>query len=506
MKRKKMMSLLLIGFIPFLFGFRFGGEVKYDQAVKFQHDSDGNNIYQRIAAGDVDGDGAIDLIVIRNIDRTTAYFPKLTHEVRIYKNKGPSLPIEQMFAKGTHQGGLGDADTPGSDSFQIYKEEAVNSVFYMEPYPTASQYNSKARFYSMAVTYTMKNSKKVVDSIYIGRAYMGNYFCHLLQYYYAGKILRLKNPYVYGGGNPFGPWIRVEVDNANPTVANDVNGDNVGFAYNKETYILRTGDGELYATSDGHKALYQTMAAGDYKGDGTYDLLLAPWRVLPTYQGDTVTIQNMWGRIYKLTPTRYRGYFTSDFIWGDALPGGGRSISQFYNMQAVDMNKDGKDDLLLHQAAGSNIPLSWLPSKGDGFANQNSYKGRLNEPTAAISSVWAANLRLRADLQNKPANNLNGCPDLVLTSSCKVYASYYKSDKNLEPSIATYSEWNTIYDATGKTNNPTDVWMWNLNFNNVIVADVNNDGENEIIVTTGRTSQFWIFKKSTAKHLTMLRY
>jgi hypothetical protein len=504
MKRKKMMSLLLIGFIPFLFGFRFGAEVKYDQAVKFQHDSDGNNIYQRIAAGDVDGDGAIDLIVFRNIDRITAYFPKLTHEVRIYKNKGPSLPIQDMFAKGTHQSGQGDADT---DSVQIYKEEAVDGLFYMEPYPTASQINSKARFYSMAVTYTIKNSKKVVDSIYIGRAYMGNYFCNPSQYYYAGKILQLKNPYVYGGGNPFSWWKRVEVDNTNPTVAIEMNGGPGGLSdYNKETYILRTGDGELYATSDGHKVVYQTMAAGDYKGDGTYDLLLAPWRVWPTYQGDTVTIQNMWGRIYKLTPTRYRGYITSDFIWGDALPGGGYGISQFFHMQAVDMDKDGRDDLLLLQGAGSGIPLSWLPSRGNGFANQNSYKGRLNEPTAAISSAWAANLRLRADLQNKPANNLKGYPDLVLTSSCKVYASYYASDKKAQPvpSTATYSEWNTIYDGT-EEKVWGDVWMWNLSFNNVIAADVNNDGENEIIVTTGRTSQFWIFKKSTAKYLTMLR-
>jgi hypothetical protein len=53
--------------------------------------------------------------------------------------------------------------------------------------------------------------------------------------------------------------------------------------------------------------------------------------------------------------------------------------------------------------------------------------------------------------------------------------------------------------------------MWNLKFGRVVIADVDNCGENEIIVTIkgqttgagGRTAQYWIFKKNTTKYLTM---
>jgi len=544
MKRRKMMLLLLVGFVPFLLGFRFGGEIKYGQPVRFQHDPEGRNFYRGIAAGDVNGDGAIDLIVIRNNDQLTTYLPYLTHEVRIYKNKGTSLPIQDMFAKGTHQGGLGDADP---DSVQIYKEEAL----YTAPLPGSPQYIYgpkklapgelggafykfdaktwvKAPFQIMAVTYTMKNSKKVVDSIYVsvaypdGRIYLGYAglagfnFCNGSSYLYAGKVLQLKNPYVHkAGGVPndaFGLWIRVEVEDATPTVANDVPGDvdnvdgldedaeAVGFDYRSRTYVLSTG---LCCQHDAWKSTYHAMAAGDFRGNGTYDLILAPLRVLRWQQGDTPILQGMSARIYRLTPTRYRGDLGSDLIWADCMNQGQTCINyQIAFMQAVDMDRDGKDDLLF---AHGGIP-TWLPSKGSTFANQNSYTGRLNPPPVSMCNVWADNLRLKTNTTSaeRPENNKNGCPDLVSTSGCKVLVSYYASDKNRTPSYETYSEWNTVYDGTPEKV-WGDPWVQNLGFNNVIIADIDSDGENEIIVTTGRTCQFWIFKKSTAKYLTMLR-
>jgi len=46
--------------------------------------------------------------------------------------------------------------------------------------------------------------------------------------------------------------------------------------------------------------------------------------------------------------------------------------------------------------------------------------------------------------------------------------------------------------------------MYNIKFGRVITADVDNCGENEIIVTIrGRTGQYWIFKKNTTEYLTM---
>jgi hypothetical protein len=555
MKRKKMMSLLLIGFIPFLFGFRYGAEIMYDQPVKFLHDNTVSttnfNNYQKIAAGDVDGDGAIDLIVIRDVAKTATPSQHAVHEVRIYRNKGQSKPIQEMFAKGVDQGGQGDADT---DSVQIYREEEETvgpvdnhaggtgqpaKLFFYENKTVMPnilrEKKSKAPFYSMAVTYKMMgtapNQRKVVDSIFIARAYIhqqlegfehlpGSRYCYnycgATECYYAGKILQLKNPYVTGG-NPFGKWKRVQY-NASTQTVETLDGDNTGFPYNSETYMLGAN---IYSNHDHWKTIYQTMAAGDYKGDKTYQLLLAPWRVDTSGGGDwpTTSGPGFSGLVYVYDPSdstkyQYRGMLLNDYynqtghvIYVDGTSSGAITYSQYSHMQAVDMDMDGKQDLLVMQRDGSSVPISWIPSNGAnklfGTKSTDQYKLTVAQlPTPY--SIWAANLRVRADLQNLPKDNSKGLPDLLFTplTELKVQVSYFAEKKGKSPSKDNYSEWNTIYDGTSDTKNASDAWMYNIRFNNVIAADVDNDGENEIIVTTDRTSQFWIFKKSTAKYLT----
>jgi hypothetical protein len=81
----------------------------------------------------------------------------------------------------------------------------------------------------------------------------------------------------------------------------------------------------------------------------------------------------------------------------------------------------------------------------------------------------------------------------------------YSNKSENTPSTATYSDWQAIYTApTSEVADPANLWMWNLKFGRVMTADVDNCGENEIIVTAGtRTAQYWIFKKQTTRYLTM---
>jgi hypothetical protein len=62
MNQKKIMLLVLIGLMPFLLAFRFGGEIRYGDPTKFQVNILGYATFRDIAFGDVDGDGDLDII------------------------------------------------------------------------------------------------------------------------------------------------------------------------------------------------------------------------------------------------------------------------------------------------------------------------------------------------------------------------------------------------------------------------------------------------------------
>jgi hypothetical protein len=82
----------------------------------------------------------------------------------------------------------------------------------------------------------------------------------------------------------------------------------------------------------------------------------------------------------------------------------------------------------------------------------------------------------------------------------------YSDDKhNATPAWGTYADFQAIYTApVSLTGDNAKTWWWNIKFGRVITADVDNCGENEIIVTIrGRTAQYWIFKKNTIRYLTM---
>jgi hypothetical protein len=81
----------------------------------------------------------------------------------------------------------------------------------------------------------------------------------------------------------------------------------------------------------------------------------------------------------------------------------------------------------------------------------------------------------------------------------------YSNKSEAAPAWGTYADFQAIYTApVSLTTDSAKTWWYNIKFGRVITADVDNCGENEIIVTIrGRTAQYWIFKKSTVRYLTM---
>jgi len=56
MKQRGMMLVVVLGLVPFLMAFRFGGEISYQDPTRFLVNDSGYALLQDVAAGDVDGD------------------------------------------------------------------------------------------------------------------------------------------------------------------------------------------------------------------------------------------------------------------------------------------------------------------------------------------------------------------------------------------------------------------------------------------------------------------
>ena len=550
MKQKKIMLLVLIGLMPFLLAFRFGGEIRYGDPTRFQVNSDPKSGFKNIVVGDVDGDGDKDLIMIYTFEGSST---EAHNEVRLYLNQNAELGGPGPTALGGTPSGtvkdistlfpsllINDTANSYNTSYTIYQDgvkgtQTVDAKLGRDfPY-----YDIRSNFRGLAAAYKTVSGKPVIDYILVSRQY-GN---PTDNYYngqstnnprqYAGRIVHLKNP--YDGSDPTaprGPWRRKDdVAKNHPGNANDftdttpdteaVAGDPFPYVDNDPTTKMFFNDDYTFKASYGdvnYRVTFNAIELADLDGDGDYDLYSAPRQYHTTSGGgccgDQVQYQNaqIWrykNKYYDPTAPTGRNNFNdnyddtspnSNFLWSDGSTNG--TYNQFSDFHLVDMNNDGIPDLLGLQGGGSWAPLSWIQGRNTGgFFNTNCKSAQLT-PGGTMADIWAG--KLRAPTSGATGDNNNGYPDLLCTRAAepKIEVSMYSNTKATTPSTATYSEWQTIYT---KPSDDHTTWMDNIMFGRVMTADVDNCGQNEIIVTiSGRTAQYWIFKKQTTRYLTMM--
>jgi hypothetical protein len=260
---------------------------------------------------------------------------------------------------------------------------------------------------------------------------------------------------------------------------------------------------------------------GDFDGDGYYDLYAAPRS--PTDYG-----LNHKAVVYRYEhPRNATNDYNADFQdgvypnnnynnnkeWEDL--GNTVITTQCINFRLVDMDKDGIPDILCGQGYGSDpsvqsgVLISWIQGRNTGgFSNERTQNKSLGNPGTVFDSLWAGNLRGKPG--EWPTDNPKGSPDLVITrrSEPKIDVSLYldSTKAGVSPRAATYSNWKTVYTVPNGDFAP----MWGDYFKRVITADVDGDGYEDLIASTGSNiypdkggrAAFWIFKKDTTLYLT----
>jgi len=554
MKKRGMMLFVVLGLVPFLMAFRFGGEISYPNPTKFQVNSDGNSGFENIVVGDVDGDGDQDLIMIYVYKNSST---EAHNEVRLYLNQNAELGGPGPTPLGIAQTPLAintlfsNSNTSGTGNMYVIYQDGVSGTQTVDAKlwrGDSSSADVRSFFTGLTAAYKVVNGKKVVDYVLVSRQY-GSFSSSAYSYqnsynprHYAGRIIHLKNP--YSGANPNdvkGAWWKrngttaadVHPGNANsftsttPPDSNALSTDPVptisGIQFYNDDYTWQqpyhsdTWDGPARGT-------FNAIQLADLDGNGNYDLYAAPRFYVSgnMYPGDTIaTSVGEAANIYQyLNPNDGTNDFNNAYndsspgksIWSDTSTG--VIVSQFAQFRLVDMDKDGIPDLL--GAQSSNCPLSWIKGKNNSDFLDTSCcdikKARLN----SAGTFWDINAgNLRVPTSGSGGDNNRGIPDLVLTRSAdaQIEISMYSDAKNnADPAWSSYADFQAIYTApTSETTDPTNIWMYKLKFGRVVIADVDNCGENEIIVTIwghttnagGRTAQYWIFKKNTTKYLTM---
>ncbi len=88
MEKKRMSLLMLLGFIPFLLAFTFGGEIRFDQPTKLQVDSRcGNDQFIDIAAEELRakymrGYGELDEQTIANLEEISSALQTMVKDLK----------------------------------------------------------------------------------------------------------------------------------------------------------------------------------------------------------------------------------------------------------------------------------------------------------------------------------------------------------------------------------------------------------------------------------------
>ena len=551
MKKRGMMLFVVLGLVPFLMAFRFGGEISYQDPTRFQVDSDGYALMQDVAAGDVDGDGDQDLIILYR--SSVAGVPKQArNEVRLYLNKNAELGGPPPTALGGTPSGTVQAINTLFPSLEV--NDVANSyntyyTIYQDGWSGTqgtdpsfgrtsgtrvtgwdSTYDFRSYFTNLAVAYKTVSGKQVVDYILVSREYGSVTTSYYSSWgynprQYAGRIIHLKNPYT--GANPNdvkGPWLNRAGTATHPGNLNYFDVNTADSENNADAVVPHVDTAPLfpqfynddytwkvpYSSDDVVRGTFNSIELADIDGDGDYDLYAAPLVYVNATQSGDNNRGSVAAQIY-----RYRNDGTnnfnnayndsspsSNFLWSD---GSTNPIgAQFGQFRLVDIDKDGRADLLGAQGGGSSYPLSWIQGTSAGsFANTKCKNSLLNS-AGTLTDINAGNLRA----PTSSGDNNHGYPDLILTraADAQIEISMYSDDKhNATPAWGKYADFQAIYTApVSLTGDNAKTWWWNIKFGRVITADVDNCGENEIIVTVrGRTAQYWIFKKNTIRYLTM---